>query len=101
LAFELELLCLFSLRYERIRNHFKHLYGQEPSFFGRAPGRVNLIGKYQLHLSISFSVLIAIIGPISLKFELDSFAFMLSDRKTIMIVYSLCIVFISSLFISH
>eukprot|EP01102_Stenamoeba_stenopodia_P017035 TRINITY_DN6047_c0_g1_i1.p1 TRINITY_DN6047_c0_g1~~TRINITY_DN6047_c0_g1_i1.p1 ORF type:complete len:490 (-),score=102.02 TRINITY_DN6047_c0_g1_i1:94-1503(-) len=33
-------------RYEKIRSAFVNLYGTEPSFYARAPGRVNLIGEH-------------------------------------------------------
>lgn len=33
-------------RFDIIRSRFKEIYGNEPAFLGRAPGRVNLIGEH-------------------------------------------------------
>lgn len=33
-------------RYDRIKCMFVKIYGKQPLFCGRAPGRVNLIGKH-------------------------------------------------------
>ena len=35
-----------SSRHNAIRSHFQHLYSESPSFYIRAPGRVNLIGEH-------------------------------------------------------
>ncbi|KAJ4766502.1 Galactokinase [Rhynchospora pubera] len=34
------------LRFDRLKAKFLELYGQEPEFFARSPGRVNLIGEH-------------------------------------------------------
>ncbi|KAJ1686031.1 hypothetical protein LUZ63_017421 [Rhynchospora breviuscula] len=34
------------LRFDRLKAKFAELYGQEPEFFARSPGRVNLIGEH-------------------------------------------------------
>jgi galactokinase len=33
-------------RYNNLRDRFKALYGEIPTFFSRAPGRVNIIGEH-------------------------------------------------------
>jgi galactokinase len=33
-------------RFRNLTNRFKQLYGVEPAFFCRAPGRVNIIGEH-------------------------------------------------------
>lgn len=33
-------------RYKNLKDRFKTLYGEMPSFFCRAPGRVNVIGEH-------------------------------------------------------
>ena len=35
----------FTFRYGKIKERFLEVYGVQPSFYARAPGRVNLIGK--------------------------------------------------------
>lgn len=35
----------FLFRYNRIKSQFQTLFGAEPQFYARAPGRVNLIGN--------------------------------------------------------
>jgi hypothetical protein len=36
----------FAFRYGKIKERFLEVYGVQPSFYARAPGRVNLIGKF-------------------------------------------------------
>ena len=34
------------IRYQRLKEKFQKIYGQQPKFFCRAPGRVNIIGEH-------------------------------------------------------
>ena len=64
------IVCLFCFfRYERIKQKFMTAYGVEPEFYARAPGRVNLIGKYCL-LSLYQSASTEIYSEISLVCQL-------------------------------